>query len=221
MMLQAEQMNRMTSILLKMVEVVKFWVKLVVILSVAQLVTTGVYFSQLGISQVLNGTAPGIQQKKMRTWVRGRATCLLSFHFFYFYKFFNIYFSFNREETLENNINDDNQKDVEVHKVYDDFFKLTFGITMEQFQYIVIRHNNMIVPLIATTFGWICFKLWGLNVARKARKEILYSESLPATYQRGHGSNHEMAMGITNVSGANRGISFNIPSIMLNFKENM
>ena len=141
--------------------------------------------------------------------------------FFYFYKFFNIYFSFNREETLENNINDDNQKDVEVHKVYDDFFKLAFGITMEQFQYIVIRHNNMIVPLIAATFGWICFKLWGLNVARKARKEILYSESLPATYQRGHGSNHEMAMGITNVSGANRGISFNIPSIMLNFKENM
>jgi len=115
------------------------------------------------------------------------------------------FLSFNREETLENNINNDDQKDVEVHKVYDDFFKLTFGITMEQFQYIVIRHNNMIVPLIAATFGWICFKLWGLNVARKARKEILYSESLPATYQRGHGSNHEMAMGITNVSGANRG----------------
>ena len=90
-------------------------------------------------------------------------------------------------------------------------FKLAFGMPIEQFEYIVIRHNSMIVPMIATTFGWICFKLWSLNVARKARKEILNSECLPATYQRGHGSNHEMAMGLKNVSGANRGMYYLYP----------
>ena len=122
------------------------------------------------------------------------------------YKFFNIYFSFKREETLENISNDDVQKDKDDYKVYDDIFLLAFGFNIEKFEYIVIKHNSMIVPMIATTFGWICFKLWSLNVARKARKEILSSESLPATYQRGHGSNHEMAMGLKNVSGANRGM---------------
>ena len=40
-----------------------FWVKIVVILSLAQLVTT-VFFSQLEISHVLNGTTPEIQHRK-------------------------------------------------------------------------------------------------------------------------------------------------------------
>ena len=52
---QAEQMDKMTSISLKMMEVV--------ILSVAQLVTT-VISSQLEISHMLNGTTPEIQLKK-------------------------------------------------------------------------------------------------------------------------------------------------------------
>lgn len=115
------------------------------------------------------------------------------------------FLSFKREETLENISNDYDQKDKDDYKVYDDIFLLAFGFNIEKFEYIVIKHNSMIVPMIATTFGWICFKLWSLNVARKARKEILSSESLPATYQRGHGSNHEMAMGLKNVSGANKG----------------
>ena len=144
-----------------------------------------------------------IENEELIPEVTQHACCYLTF---WFYKLFNIYFSFKRKETLENIFNDDDQKDEDKYKVYDDIFKLAFGVTIEQFELYVVRHNGMIVPMIATTFGWICFKLWSLNVARKARKEILYSESLPATYQRGHGSNHEMAMGLKNVSGANRGM---------------
>ena len=44
-MLQDEQMHKMTSILLKMVEVVILSENIVVILSVAQLVTTVIFFS--------------------------------------------------------------------------------------------------------------------------------------------------------------------------------
>ena len=55
MLLQAEQMDKMTSISLKMMEVVIF--------SVAQLVTT-VISSQLEISHMLNGTTPEIQHRK-------------------------------------------------------------------------------------------------------------------------------------------------------------
>ena len=45
MLLQAEQMHKMTSISLKMVEVVILSENIVVILSVAQLVTTVIFFS--------------------------------------------------------------------------------------------------------------------------------------------------------------------------------
>ena len=154
---------------------------------------------------MLNGTTPKIQHRKWGAESEVmQLTCCYST--FWFYKLLHIYFSFKRKETLENIFNDDDQKDEDKYKVYDDIFKLAFGFNIEKFEYIVVRHNSMVVPMIATTFGWICFKLWSLNVARKARKEILNSECLPATYQRGHGSNHEMAMGLKNVSGANRGM---------------
>ena len=148
----------------------------------------------------------GMYSVNIRRKVHVHILAILAAIEYWFYKSFTIYFSFKREETLENISNDDVQKDKDDYKVYDDIFLLAFGFNIEKFEYIVIKHNSMIVPMIATTFGWICFKLWSLNVARKARKEILSSESLPATYQRGHGSNHEMAMGLKNVSGANKGM---------------
>ena len=62
MLLQPEQMHKMISISLKMVEVV-IWKKLVVILSSAHFETT-VILTQLEISHVLNGTTPEIQHRK-------------------------------------------------------------------------------------------------------------------------------------------------------------
>ena len=57
MLLEAEQIHKMTYISLKMVEVV--------ILSVAQLITTDSPFSsQLETSHMLNGTTPEIQHRK-------------------------------------------------------------------------------------------------------------------------------------------------------------
>ena len=56
-MLQDEQVHKMTSILLKMVEVVILSENIVVILSVAQLVTTE-------IIHVFNGTTPEIQHNE-------------------------------------------------------------------------------------------------------------------------------------------------------------
>ena len=56
MLLLAEQMHKMTSISLKMVEVV--------ILSIAQLVTT-LFSSQLEIRHVLNETTPKVQHRKL------------------------------------------------------------------------------------------------------------------------------------------------------------
>ena len=58
MLLKAEQMHKMTSISIKMVEVV--------ILSEILSDAHQLFFSQLEISHVLNGTTPEIQHRKRR-----------------------------------------------------------------------------------------------------------------------------------------------------------